>query len=160
MQATWIWCIAKIIAEEPQYWPSAVQIRAISATFRPMPPYCSGTYALRSCASLRASKVSCGKRAWRSTSAACAAATSRPMAWTCCSRRSQGAAVAGETQSLDIESTPQFGDGFGDRFQSHKGPTAELGVGELDIEVILEHQHEIHGRQRGQTGEVEVAVVR
>ena len=63
MQATWIWCIAWIIATEPSYWPSTSQIFAIWITSRPIPPSSAGTYAERSSSPFSASIASAGKRA-------------------------------------------------------------------------------------------------
>ena len=75
--ATWIWCIAKTIALAPQRRPSSKQAAAIASRRR------AGAAELGRArrptarrASRSASIVSTGKRASRSTSSACGAATS------------------------------------------------------------------------------------
>src|SRR4051812_37468967 len=143
----------------------------------PSPPYSCGMYAERSCSALSALNASTGKRASRSTSLACAATTSRPRvctrsrsAWNSdCCETAAAASIArcatlmawpsprrrrgGSRCRLELlECIRQRADG-GERL------APQHAVEELDVEVLLECQHQVHGRERGEAGLVQVRVV-
>ena len=69
-QATLTWCMAKIIAVEPQARPSTAQTSATSAARAPSPPNSLGISMPSSFCSRIAANASAGKRASRSTSSA------------------------------------------------------------------------------------------
>src|SRR5215831_10465681 len=53
----------------------------------------------------------------------------------------------------------QLGDGLVERADRAEGLASQHAVEELDAEVLLEREHEVHGRQRREPRLVEVAVV-